>query len=71
MTEPTAKIKFTYKDYRSLPESEIKRYELMEGDLVTLPSPGLKHQIISRNLEFILYRFVQEKNLGNRHPRPS
>ena len=64
MTEPTAKIKFTYKDYRSLPESEIKRYELMEGELVTLPSPGLKHQIISRNLEFILYRFVQGKNLG-------
>jgi len=33
-----AKIKFTYNDYRNLPESETKRYELRERDIVMVPS---------------------------------
>jgi len=64
MTKLNTKIKFTYKDYKSLPESETKRYELMEGELIMVPSPSFEHQRISRNLEFILHSFVQEKNLG-------
>ena len=52
------RIKFTYEDYKSLPESETKRYELLGGDLVLIPSPPVYHQQISRNLEFTLWRFV-------------
>ena len=64
MTRLNTKIKFSYKDYKSLPESETKRYELMEGELVMVPSPSFEHQRLSRNLEFILHSFVQEKKLG-------
>ena len=64
MTRLNTKIKFTYKDYKSLPESETRRYELIEGELIMVPSPSFEHQRISRNLEFILHSFVQEKNLG-------
>ena len=64
MSRLNTKIKFTYKDYKSLPESETKRYELMEGELIMVPSPSFEHQRLSRNLEFILYSFVKEKKLG-------
>ena len=58
------RVKFTYEDYKSLPESETKRYELLGGDLVLVPSPTEYHQRISRNLEFMLWRFVKEQDLG-------
>ena len=58
------RIKFTYEDYKSLPESETKRYELLGGELVEVPSPTEYHQRISRNLEFMLWRFVKEQDLG-------
>ena len=64
MESVNTKIKFTYKDYKSLPESETNRYELMGGELITVPSPNFKHQSISGNLEFILREFIQKKNLG-------
>ena len=64
MTKLNTKIKFTYKDYKSLPESETKRYELIEGELIMVPSPNFEHQRISGNLEFLLRSFVHEKNLG-------
>lgn len=57
-------VKFTYRDYRNLPESETRRYELLEGELVMVPSPGERHQSISGNLEFILRGFVRDHNLG-------
>ena len=64
MESVNTKIKFTYKDYKSLPESETKRYELIEGELITVPSPNFKHQSVSGNLAFILRGFVQKRNLG-------
>jgi Uma2 family endonuclease len=59
-----SKIKFTYKDYKNLPESETKRYELLEGELVMIPSPTTYHQRISWNLERILGDFVAKHDLG-------
>ena len=70
MTEPKAKIKFTYEDYKSLPESETKRYELLGGELVMVPSPSTSHQRISRRLEFILQAFVEERGLGEVYDAP-
>lgn len=61
---PKTKIKFTYQNYKSLPESETKRYELLEGELVMVPSPTFDHQRISRNLEHLLWGFVRERDLG-------
>ena len=57
-----AKVKFTYEDYRHMPED--KRYELIEGELIMVPSPITAHQRISRKLGFILVEFVQKNNLG-------
>jgi Uma2 family endonuclease len=65
-----ARIKFTYEDYRGLPESETKRYELLGGELVMVPSPPTYHQRISGNLEFILWRYVKEKDLGGVYDAP-
>ena len=70
MTKLNTKIKFTYKDYKSLPESETKRYELLEGELIMVPSPNEYHQRISGRLEFILRAFVEDKNLGRVYYAP-
>lgn len=70
MAEPKAKIRFTYEDYKTLPESKTKRYELLGGELVMVPSPAESHQRISRDLEFILWKFVQEKGLGRVYYAP-
>jgi len=70
MTRLNTKIKFTYKDYKSLPESETKRYELIEGELIIVPSPNEYHQRISGRLEFILRAFVEDKNLGRVYDAP-
>lgn len=61
---PKATIKFTYEDYKNLPESETKRYELIEGELIMVPSPTFEHQDISVRLEFALYEFVRKHKLG-------
>ena len=45
MATPNPLIKFTYDDYLNAPED--KRYELLNGDLVALPSPEEFHQRVS------------------------
>jgi len=66
-----AAIKFTYEDYKSLPESERERYELLEGELVPMPpSPGESHQRVSIGLASSLYRFVKEHQLGRVYEAP-
>ena len=64
MVSVNTKIKFTYKDYKSLPESETNRYELIEGELIMVPSPNIYHQRVSRRLEFLLEDFVEKNKLG-------
>ncbi len=59
-----AAIKFTYEDYKSLPESETKRYELLGGELVMVPAPDWFHQSILRTLFKHLDQYVEEKRLG-------
>jgi Uma2 family endonuclease len=62
---PKVRIPFTVRDYKALPESETKRYELLGGELVMVPSPTWRHQDISRRLQFKLQEFVEEHNLGH------
>ena len=45
MAIPNPTVKFTYKDYLNAPEG--KRYELLDGELVPIPTPGELHQSIS------------------------
>lgn len=56
------KKKYTYEDYLKTPED--KRYELINGELLMTPSPVPQHQRISGRLEFMLRRFIIERNLG-------
>jgi Uma2 family endonuclease len=70
MGKIASKIKLTYGDYRNAPESERERYELYEGELVMVPSPKEPHQRISRNLEFLLYAFVKQHDLGSVYDAP-
>jgi Uma2 family endonuclease len=56
-------IKYTYKEYRSLPETG-PRYELMEGELLLSPSPSYFHQILAANLFRALDAVVRKKRLG-------
>jgi len=63
-------IKFTYTDYKNLPESETARYELLGGDLVMVPSPNEYHQRICGNLQFLLRAFVRETGAGSVYHAP-
>ncbi len=55
--------KTTVQDYLNLPDNG-ERYQLIEGNLVSLPSPTPLHQLISSNLEAILREFVKSRRLG-------
>jgi Uma2 family endonuclease len=55
-------LRFTYEDYLLLPED--RRYEILDGDLFMTPAPTPYHQLVSRNLEFLLHRHVRERALG-------
>lgn len=64
MAVPNRNIRFTYDDYQTLPESMAGHYELLDGDIVMVPSPTIAHQRISRNLEFLLLTHVRSARLG-------
>ena len=61
---PTAQpvFRFTYEDYRTAPPD--RRYELVDGDLVMVPAPNLRHQAVQVRLGEPLARFVRENRLG-------
>ncbi len=56
------KKKLTYDDYLKTPDD--KRYELIEGELIMVPSPIIYHQWISKNIEYELEKYVREKKIG-------
>ncbi len=53
----------TVEDYMALP-ADGKRYELLEGELVVVPSPNTAHQRIVGNLYLLLRQHVQRNALG-------
>jgi Uma2 family endonuclease len=46
------------------------RYQLINGDLRMAPAPNRYHQVISRNLEFILLSFLEEHPIGELYHAP-
>ena len=68
MVTPNPIIKFTYEDYINTPED--KRYELLHGELVTIPTPGELHQRISAQLGWRLVQFASENSLGRVYNAP-
>ncbi len=63
MSAPT-RIRFTYRDYKSIPETDPRRFELLDGELVMVPAPSIPHQRASRNLTFLLWSYVRQHRLG-------
>ena len=68
MAIPNPTVKFTYEDYLNAPED--KRYELLDGELVTIPVPGERHQSISILLGWKLIQFASENSLGKVYHAP-
>ena len=65
---PNPIVKFTYEDFRNTPED--KRYELLDGDLVTIATPGELHQSVSAQLGWRLVQFASENNSGQVYHAP-
>ena len=65
-TQPA--VKRTYEDYRATADD--KRYELLNGDLMMVPAPNIKHQSILIRLGRELSRFTEENGLGEVYVAP-
>jgi Uma2 family endonuclease len=59
----------TVAEYKLLPETG-PRYQLIEGDLYMAPAPNRYQQTISRNLEYILMRYLEEHPIGELYHAP-
>ena len=55
-------VKRTYEDYCATPDD--KRYELLNGDLMMVPAPNMRHQRVLARLGTRLRQFTQEHGLG-------
>jgi Uma2 family endonuclease len=62
MTSQT-EVRITWDDLERLPPDGM-RHEIIRGEHVVNATPNLKHQFVSRNLEFILHAFVRAHRLG-------
>ncbi len=62
MTSITDRKKITYADYLKIDDDN--RYEISNGELLMVPAPSTSHQSVSRNLEFLIWNYVKQKDLG-------
>ena len=62
LTQIVENQKMTYQNYLQWDSETL--CEIIKGELTMTPSPSWKHQDISRNLETLLDKYVQEKSLG-------
>jgi len=70
MSRPTA-TRWTYEDLLRMPdEGDGKRYEIVRGARFMTPSPFERHQRASRNLEFLMMKFLEERDLGELYYAP-
>ncbi|MDA0814322.1 MAG: Uma2 family endonuclease [Verrucomicrobia bacterium] len=59
----------TVEDYKVLPETG-PRYQLVEGDLYMSPAPNRYHQDISRNIEFMILKWIETGGGGRIYYAP-
>jgi Uma2 family endonuclease len=69
MSETGRQRLLTYADYAALPDDG-HRYQLLEGELVTTPSPNRWHQQISFRLASEVLNHVQARGLGEAFAAP-
>ena len=68
MVSPRPKIKLTYEDYAKTPDDE--RYELIDGELLMVPSPNRYHQEVVIDLGTLFNIFVRGNDLGRVYVAP-
>ena len=61
-------VKLTYEDYCATPDDT--RFELLNGDLMMVPAPNVKHQRILLRLAHRLGQFILDHGLGELLPAP-
>jgi Uma2 family endonuclease len=54
---------WTYAEYASLPDDG-NRHEVLDGEILTTPSPGATHQRVARNLFVKLHEYVTAHGCG-------
>lgn len=54
----------TAEQFWEMPEIPDKRFELVNGELVAVPSPGAMHNFVVAVLNHLLYAFVSSRRLG-------
>lgn len=64
MVSRSARQRWTYAEFARLPSAGSARQEVIDGDLVVTPAPGLRHQAIVMHLAWLLYGFVREHDAG-------
>jgi Uma2 family endonuclease len=62
MTMSLTGPRFTYEDYKLLPED--KRYEIIEGELLVTPAPNTRHQKILFRLGLKVGNWAEEHGAG-------
>ena len=60
----TKRIKLTYEDYVLFP-NDGKRHEIIEGEHIMEPSPMTRHQVVSRNLEWLIEAHIRQTGVGH------
>jgi len=60
---PETSTKLTYDDYVLMPDDG-RRHEIIDGEHYVTLSPVTKHQLVSRNLEYLLIDFLRGHPLG-------
>ncbi|MHB8879399.1 MAG: Uma2 family endonuclease [Myxococcaceae bacterium] len=66
---PPGRFKLTVDEYMELP-NDGKRYQILDGELDVTPAPSPRHQKISRKLQVILMRALEETGLGEVYNAP-
>ena len=61
-------VRLTYTDYCATPDDE--RYELLDGNLMMVPAPNMKHQQVLLTLGSKLRNFTEEHRLGKVYVAP-
>lgn len=65
------KYLMTVADFEALPNDEMHRYELIEGELYGSPAPGIPHQFVLARLLVKLINFLEQNPVGTAVPGPN
>lgn len=65
MDARVSRKRWTYAEFARLPSSGSTRYEVIAGELVVTPSPGLRHQQIVTEIVVVLHAYAKANGLGH------